>query len=381
MGSDPDTNQSERVAAWLSATVAGAAPPWPDGAGDHFGDAVCEAAIEHGVCALLARRHAREGSPAWPTGLRRRLRAHLAAAAAAEVLRRLEVERVVSAFARGGVPSVLLKGTPLAYTHYPQPWLRPRADTDVLIIPERRSASAEAMTQAGYHRGIGFGGELVTHQDEWERVDEQGLRHVFDIHTRIANPHLFARLLEFPELVRRSVPVPALGPGARALGVVDALLLAGIHRAAHHHGANRLIWLYDISLLLGTMNANDLRSVVSLATSKGIRAVTGDAITEACVRFSVPVPSELTALEVLPPGRPEATASFLEPGRAKVDILLADLRALPGWGQRARLVVEHLFPPADFMRKAYPRLHPVILPLAYTHRILTGVAKWFRSTT
>ena len=368
----------ESVELLLASSVSGTAVPWPRTADPRFVDAVVEAAHDHGVAALVARALAHPAEPDWLDRLRDRLRAHVTAEAATEVLRRAEVERVVSALDRGGVPALLMKGASLAYSHYPHPWMRPRVDTDLLIEPGCRPASGEVMRAEGYAPGTGFSGELVTHQHMWERVDRQGLRHIFDIHTRVANPHVFARVLQFRELAARAAPVPALGPAARGLGAPDALLLAAVHRAAHHYGSNRLIWLYDIHLLVGGMDDGELRQLVALATSKGIRAVTADAITAAFKRFGVSVPLALTELVESPSGRAEATALFLEPGRAKVDILHEDLRALPGWRSKARLVLEHLFPPAAYMRQAYAVSHPIILPLAYTHRILTGVAKWFR---
>ena len=358
--------------------MSGTAAPWPQDADDRFADEVLRAAHDHGVEALLAAPVTHPAAPAWPARLRDRLRAQVRAEAATEVLRRAEVERMLSVLERRGVPALLMKGAPLAYSHYPRPWLRPRVDTDLLIAPGRQPACVEVMTAEGYALGTGFSGELVTHQHEWEQIDRHGLRHVFDIHTRAANPHLFAGLLEFPELASRAVAVPGLGPSARGLAAVDALLLACVHRVAHHYGTNRLIWLYDIRLLLGAMDDAERRQWVERAKAKGIRAVTAAAVTAACERFGQPVPPLVAALAVSASEPAEATASFLEPGRTKVDILLADLRVLPGWRPRIRLVLEHLFPPAAYMRQAYAVSHPAMLSLVYVHRILAGVARWFR---
>ena len=51
---------------------------------------------------------------------------------------------------------------------------------------------------------------------------------------RICSP----ALLEFRELASRAAPVPAPGPAAKGLDAVDALLMAAVHRAAHHYGSN-----------------------------------------------------------------------------------------------------------------------------------------------
>jgi len=75
----------------------------------------------------------------------------------------------------------------------------------------------------------------------------------------------------------------------------------------------------------------------------------------------------------------EPTAVFLESGRTKTDILISDLGTLRGWRPKLRLIREHLFPPAAYMRRAYGPVGPVLLPFTYLHRMATGVGKWFRA--
>ena len=372
------TSAPDLIEQLLAAGVTGTAAPWPRVVDGRFVDAMVEAAHDHGVAALLARAVPHAGEPDWLAPLREGLRPHVTGEAATEMLRRAEVARVVSVLARGGVGCLLMKGAPLAYSHYSSPWMRPRVDTDLLIEPEDREASIEVMTAEGYAPGTGFSGELVTHQHTWERMDWLGLRHLFDIHTRVANPQLFARVLEFRELDSRAVAVPVLGPTARGLSAVDALLLAAVHRAAHHYGSNRLIWLYDIHLLIGGMDDGERVQLAERAIAKGIQVVTADAILAAATRFGVEMSSALRIFVESAPERAEATASFLVPGLTKVDILLHDLRALPRWRSKGRLILEHLFPPASYMRQVYAVSHPAVLPWVYTHRILSGVAKWFR---
>jgi hypothetical protein len=62
----------------------------------------------------------------------------------------------------------------------------------------------------------------------------------------------------------------------------------------------------------------------------------------------------------------------------KVDILASDLKALPGWRQRLRLLREHVFPPAGYIRRRYAVSSPLALPALYAHRFVTGAFKWRR---
>jgi hypothetical protein len=61
-----------------------------------------------------------------------------------------------------------------------------------------------------------------------------------------------------------------------------------------------------------------------------------------------------------------------------VDVLLSDVTALPDWRARARLVKEHVFPPAAYMREAYGISGRGWLPALYIWRFATGARRWFR---
>jgi hypothetical protein len=54
-----------------------------------------------------------------------------------------------------------------------------------------------------------------------------------------------------------------------------------------------------------------------------------------------------------------------------------DWRELKGVGPRLRLVRQHLFPSAAYIRSIYPRVPTVLLPLAYAARVFRGAPKWF----
>ena len=66
---------------------------------------------------------------------------------------------------------------------------------------------------------------------------------------------------------------PSSAAAARALGPVDALLLACIHRVAHHDDCEKLLWIYDIHLLAHGMDRRRLKQFATRAAEKRIRAV------------------------------------------------------------------------------------------------------------
>lgn len=347
---------------------------WPSDAPGILERAVLEAAAQHGVTALLSRTPTIQ---LWPDTLRRSLRAAFRREAAIEAIRRTELVAVLDALTQAGIRIVVLKGAQLAYTHYPQPWLRPRLDTDLLVAPDDRTRADEILRVLGYRPGTHFSGDLVTHQFRYERSIRHGFTDAVDLHWRIANPHVFAAAMTFEELADRARPIDALGPNALGPSDAHALLLACIHRVAHHDNSDRLIWLYDIHLLAGSMSAEARETVIEEATRKRLRAVCGIGIELAQRRFATTLPHGWTQPLETGDRENEPAAIFLRRGRNKVDDLFADLQTLDGWQPRMKLLREHLFPPVAYIRHAYGLANPVWIPFGYAHRIVTGVGKWF----
>ncbi len=157
---------------------------------------------------------------------------------------------LLEAFAAAGVDALLMKGAGLAHTVYSAPYLRARVDTDVLIEPDAVDRAEQVLAAAGWHRPVERHVELTAAQRHYTRDHARGPLDHLDLHWRIANPLVFARALSFAELRGRAIPVPGLGPHARTLGLADALLLACLHRVAHHADEIQLLWLWDVHLLI-----------------------------------------------------------------------------------------------------------------------------------
>ncbi|MCA1651536.1 MAG: nucleotidyltransferase family protein, partial [Acidobacteria bacterium] len=229
--------------------------------------AFLQSADLHGVQALLcAQLRSSDCWRGWPSDLRRALAAEAASQTALEMLQAQETVTVLEALTQSGVRPLLMKGAPLAYTHYRSPHLRPRGDTDALIPRVERETAGSVLAGLGYARRNLTSGELVSYQYTWSRLDRHGMTHAIDLHWRVSNNQMFAEALSYDELARGSVAVPQLG--GRALGPVHALLLACMHRVVHitapyfaddsiHYG-DRLIWLYDIHLLVSQMPPHEL---------------------------------------------------------------------------------------------------------------------------
>ena len=333
-----------------AALLRGEAADWPsDGARAEF----LQMAAGHGVSSLLAYQLRRTGRwHRWPVDVTTRLHQTARVEVALEVLRRFELERVVLAMRAAGVQPLLMKGVALAYLHYPEPSLRPRYDTDLLVHPDDRDAVSETMRELGYRRATQTSGDLVMPQATFETTDRFGTCHACDVHWKIANPQPFANLLPIDALRTRAVEVPALGTWARALGDLDALLLACIHRVAHHDDSARLLWLYDIHLLASGLDRQAFARLTELATTTAMTAICARGLGLARERFHTAIPEGAMAA-LAARGSSEPSEVFLWPERRKIDVLVSDLRLLGSWSAKWALLRQHLFPPATYMLERY----------------------------
>ena len=315
---------------------------------------------------------------AWPADAIEQARCIDLEAAAIQVVRERELTRVLARLSPAGISCVLIKGAALAYTHYARPHLRPRHDTDLLVRPEDMARLDDALGAAGYVRAAETTGELVASQCRFERTQSRDGLHTLDVHWRVSNVRVFADGIDDRDLTAAMVPVPALGPHAWTISSAHALVLACVHRVAHHWDSDNLLWLMDIHLMASQLSAREADEVVTLASRWAVRAVCARGIGLAAGNFATATAADLIARVRPREGAAiEPSAEFIGGTLRLVDLLRTDLATL-SWPARLQLLREHLFPPRAYMRTVYARWPAPMLPLAYLDRTVRGVPKWLR---
>ena len=335
---------------------------------------VLAAAEEHGILSLLA------GSPAraqWDPDLVSLMRPAVAAHAAIAFVHERETRRVLSACASEGVSPLLFKGAHLAYAVYASPDLRPRLDTDVLIRDVEDEPLRRALSSLGYRPVPHVTGDVAFGQFQYGRTDASGARHTIDVHRRIANPKAFADRLTYAELADGAVNLPALGSNAWGPAPWLALIVACLHRTAHHGTCSRMIWLYDIHLLSGRLNDPDWDRIVDAAARKGLAPVVAAGLSDAAAAFGTPLPSDLLPrLHAHDAGTDRDVLVFLEGRPSMLRVAASDWRRIHSWRDRVRFLREHLFPAPSYMRHRYGVTSNAFLPFLYAHRIVSGGLRW-----
>ena len=178
------------------------------------------------------------------------------------------------------IPVLLLKGTPVAHLYYENPYQRSRCDTDIYIGEEHTKISAELLASHGY---VVSGLETRKHSSKQfvaAKIALQDVHMHFDVHFKLSNRVMFRATLPFEDCYKNRQAVAALGPNAYALSPVDLLLHACIHRIAHGRNTerDRLIWLYDIHLLVEAMNESELEQFKNKAIDRLVGVLCADAI-------------------------------------------------------------------------------------------------------
>jgi hypothetical protein len=277
------------------------------------------------------------------------------------------------------VDVVVMKGAALAYTCYARPWHRTRTDTDVLIDRGSFERVAAALTSAGYARASAIStGEFVSHQAAFERRDHHGLVHAVDVHWKAVNPQILSDAISFQDVWSGSRVMSLAGATVRVPDAPWSLVLACVHRLAHHQDQERLGWLYDLHLLAGSFGTPEWDRVLEIARDRRISAICEDGLGAAVRHLGTFVP--VSVLEALRrAGASDPSRGYAEREQRRLAVLRDDLRHLPRWRDRIRLLREHAFPPASFMLARYEARQRAWLPALYVHRLVTGAWKWMRA--
>ena len=293
--------------------------------------------------------------------------------------------QAAAALDQAGIPTIWLKGIALAHTCYPEIHLRPMADLDVLVPPDRMTAAREALLALGFRRAEidffelgGFTDQARHHEGLLDRSGQVRL----ELHFRLLAPSLYYHMEEgdLDWFWGQTEELAPDGPSFQALKPEANLLHLCAHAILQNQGEPLdLLHLLDLHLLV-TRSSLDWDRVVEQA---------------AALRWTYAVEM---ALGLLPPlfgtWLPGGVLDTLRQRRPADEIPPVSLSNLPitrrwdEWrqafgrmtlGQRMRLVWATLFPPSAFLRQQYHLLPGEPLLKYYVYHFLDGGREVARS--
>lgn len=338
-------------------------------------DALVPLARKHGASGLLYRAIQtleRDDIPQVVLATLREtyLHTHLAQRLAYE-----ELAALLAEFQRHDLEMIVLKGAALAKTIYPDAALRPFGDLDLLVRPEDNARAAEILRAREFQIAV----EMEREQDSalW------GQQTFYRAGNHPARVELHWHLFVMPYYRNRAprawfwehrAPLQIYQHTAQAFDAAANL----IHLSAHsslHHPDTRLIWLYDLALLMEQERARlDWQALVETAQAFGLGRALQHALTQAAAAWDVELPAR-RALQNISLTRSERVMFTLARSNQRPARWLADGIALGG----AQYWRAHLFPAPAYMRERYRVRHDALLPFWYIARLASAFYKFARA--
>jgi hypothetical protein len=316
--------------------------------------------------------HTMQGRPdwqSWPQEIRLELEKCSKSDIAQELLRAHHLCALLNAFSERGVPCLLMKGEALAYLLYPASYTRTRCDSDLFIPIEGIEGARQAVLDAGYSI---VSPVLKSHQFTVRRTQEASDVLEFDVHWRILNAARYARVLSFEGAYRNSIDVPGFEL-ARTLSHVDLLLHACVHRVASDwHDQDRLIWIYDIHLLVTAMTGEQLGAFADKAARLDVQraCLTGLELSMECFGTDLP---EKVIQKLQLPELPETLSKRYQ--YSNLGLLVDDWKHLPDSRARMNLLGELFFPASDSLMTRYKKNNRGWLPVLYVRQVVGSLVQ------
>ncbi len=162
-----------------------------------------------------------------------------------------ELQKLLRAFNEAAIRLMLFKGPALAYTFYPESHLRTYHDIDALIHPHDVSLAHGVLTSMGYSCYEEYRAHAITKQRSGYNylLTLPGSRLEVLIELHVA-PHEsdIGTNFDVKALWARAQPITVLGEPVLTMHPLDHLLYLCWHY--RFHGFTRLVWLYDLVVLV-----------------------------------------------------------------------------------------------------------------------------------
>ena len=308
-------------------------------------DVLLAQAGAHGVLALLGQWPVTQATLLTFPKHMQLVRAEHARTLLLDALHRAALTELAKALAIAAISGLVIKGLALAHSHYPDPGLRPRVDTDLFVEPTQVARAHQILLSGGWQPVASNFSEVVLPERTYEKCFSGAVIHL-DVHWALSSRPILARALPFEMLFANSIEFEGLDHW-RMPCAVDALLIAVVHRIGHHRDQERFIWLYDVHLLWQAMTPVQKEQTLSRAEQAGLCAILFDALLASQAIFQTEI-----SLDQL--GRLQSAKN--EPGAALLNEKLTDFAfdwRFASWRERYSLIKQRVWAEPDYLRSRF----------------------------
>jgi hypothetical protein len=277
---------------------------------------------------------------------------------------------------KNGINVVVLKGFSLAYHLYTSPTERPKTDIDILINTLDQAKLQAVFEDLGFHNPRGWQPKAIINQFSMKKQLSKGLNVYFDVHLKISNDKRIEQIMTYQELVT-CANTKAL-EGVFLIDRPFALIHAVLH-LLHHRAAGdlvKLIWHYDIYLLINTFSSAESEKLLILANQKKLSKVLLYCIGLTQEYFDS---EQIRALTIkLAATNLDDHYDYLTLNESGFKGSWGQIRATKGILKKIAFIRETLFPPAAEIHMKYATNSKQPLAYLYLKRIFEGLLKVFK---
>jgi hypothetical protein len=277
---------------------------------------------------------------------------------------------------------VLLKGAALAQWLYSAPALRPFGDVDVLLhqsdMPRLQAVLAARAYRASGELAEGF---RDAYYSEMAFTQTAPPHLALDVHWHLFVPVYFRTRMDVQWFWAHTQEYRFGGAPAWMLDPTAQLLHLAVHASLNHRHEPRLLWLYDLALLLTQHGGEiDWDAVAAFARASRVTRSVYEILAQVEQWWGVGAPASfLQTLRTTRSGVDERIAFALTAAPHNEARVLSDALATPGAVNKLRYAARHLFPAPEYMTPHYRIPHPALLPLYYARRLAESSWKFARS--
>ncbi len=292
-----------------------------------------------------------------------------------------ELRSLLVEFERAQISLVVLKGGALATTLYPEPALRPMSDLDILI-PHVDYARANALLiERGYASPVEMGESFGAQLTNYRAYDRRGSSPAhLELHWHLFKSPYYCQRVPIEWFWDRTTEIAVHNQRVRVFERQAQFLHLAAHFALHHR-AERLIWSYDLALLLARERARiNWDDVLDAAERFGLIPPLQLAAARVSATWGVSMPPDVSARMTEFPSKWQDRAAFamMTARRGEARFLL-DAFSQPNGSLSARFWLYHLFPSREYMQERYCIRDERWLPFFYVRRLFEGPWKFLRS--
>tara|TARA_R110001583_G_scaffold1285_1_gene10541 strand:+ start:9307 stop:10434 length:1128 start_codon:yes stop_codon:yes gene_type:complete len=284
-----------------------------------------------------------------------------------------EATNVLIELQKKHIDVVVLKGFSLAKQVYSEPAIRPKTDIDIIIKENDSEKVKEFFLSRGYINPRGWEPKAIINQFSYKKELGKGINVYFDIHLKISNSKPIENILNYNELLK-TANTEAI-TGINLVNKPYALIHAAFHLLGHKSAGDmvKLIWYYDIHLLLKTLTENDKEALLTIIQKTGLANIISHTLNLTTQFFAS---TQATDLLHKVKGIPfDSNYDYLLGNSSGVKGLLLTLKATKGLREKVDVIKETVLPPAAEIYVKYGKNTKWPLSILYLRRLISGTVK------